>query len=166
MSENKEFKYSGDVSADVAAILAAVENGASIAELANVSKEELENHYALAFNLYNAGNFIDAETVFQALCIYNSLDPRFWMGLAGCRQALKNYQGAIDAYGMAGTMQVFSTPEPFVYAARCFLKRGKKEEAIGSLKGALALVKKGNPEHEAFKKTIDALLELLEPKKA
>ena len=163
---DKKVTLPDGVSAEALGALAAIESGASIASLANVSKDELENLYALCFNLYNAANFVDAEVVFQALCIYNSLDPRFWMGLAGCRQALKNYQGAIDAYSMAGAMQVFASPEPFVYAARCFLKLGKKEEAIGSLKGALTLVKKDDPTHEQFKKTIEALLDLLEPKKA
>ncbi len=163
---DKKIDLPENVSGEALAVLAAMESGASVASLANVSKDELENLYALGFNLYNAANFADAEVVFQALCIYNSLDPRFWMGLAGCRQALKNYQGAIDAYSMAGTMQVFNSPEPFVYAARCFLKLGKKEEAIGSLKGALSLVNKDEPAHEQFKKTIEALLDLLEPTKA
>ena len=145
----------------VASLMESLNKGATISMLCNVSKEQLENLYSLGFGLYNSANFQDAKTVFQALCVYDNLDERFWMGLAGCRQALNDFQGAVDAYSMAGTVQAFASPEPFLYAARCFLKMNKKEEAVATLKGVQELGDEKNPDHMKCRKAASALLELL-----
>ena len=65
----------------------AVLNGATIGDVCNVSQDMLESLYSLGYNLYTSGNYKDAETVFSGLCLYDHNDPRFWMGLAGSRQA-------------------------------------------------------------------------------
>ena len=80
----------------------ALEKGATLADVFNISKEAMESAYAYAYNLYKAGNYKDAESMFRGLCLYDGDDPRFWMGLAGCLQAREAYQLAIDTYGMAG----------------------------------------------------------------
>ena len=83
---------------EIAAIITALNKGASIGDVCNVSDEQIEGLYALAYNLYTSGNFVDAGTVFQALCLYRHKEVRFWMGLAGCRQSQNDLKGAIDAY--------------------------------------------------------------------
>ena len=145
----------------VTAVMEAIRNGASISAVCNVSKDQLENLYSLGYGLYNSANFQDAKTVFQALCIYDNLDDRFWMGLAGCRQALNDYQGAVDAYSMAGTVQAFASPEPFLHAARCLLKMNKKDDAVAVRKGVLELGDEKNPDHMKCRSAANALLELL-----
>ena len=75
----------------------AVLNGATIGDVCNVSQEMLEALYGLGYNLYTSGNYKDAETVFSGLCLYDHNDPRFWMGLAGSRQANGKYKEAVDA---------------------------------------------------------------------
>ena len=72
----------------------AVLNGATIGDVCNVSQDMLESLYSLGYNLYTSGNYKDAETVFSGLCLYDHNDPRFWMGLAGSRQANGKYQEA------------------------------------------------------------------------
>ena len=83
----------------------AVLNGATIGDVCNVSQDMLESLYSLGYNLYTSGNYKDAETVFSGLCLYDHNDPRFWMGLAGSRQANGKYQEAVDAYGLCSAMQ-------------------------------------------------------------
>ena len=128
-------------------IIEALSEGAGIGDVCGATPEQLESLYALAYSLYNAGNFKDAGTVFQALCLYNHKDPRFWMGLAGCRQAQDDLKGAIDAYSMAGAVQRLDDPLPFLYAARCYIRLGDKENAVGALNGLLTLGDEKNPEH-------------------
>lgn len=70
-------------------IQAALEKGATLADVFNISKDTLESGYAYAYNLYKAGNYKDAESMFRGLCMYDGDDPRYWMGLAGCLQARK-----------------------------------------------------------------------------
>ncbi len=166
MSDNTKQINPEDITIQTLAILTAMDDGASIGDMAGITKDQIESLYALAYNLYNSANFEDAHTVFQALCIYSNLDERFWMGLAGCRQAMKNYQGAIDAYGMASAMQKFEQPDPFIHAARCCIKLGKKAEAIKALEGGIALCKDNNPDQLKLKKTALALLDLLKTEKA
>ena len=129
---------------DIATILSALAEGATIGDVCNISNDQIEALYTLAYNLYTSGNFADAGTVFQALCLYKQNDQRFWMGLGGCRQALGEYQGAIDAYSMAGAVALLNEPEPFLFGAQCYIRMGDKENALGALRGLMTL---GDPEH-------------------
>ena len=146
---------------ELAKIVKALSEGAGIGDVCNVSKEQIEGLYALAYNLYTAGNFKDGGTVFQALCLYSHKDPRFWMGLAGCRQAQNDLKGAIDAYSMAGTVQLLENPVPFLYAARCYIKLGDKENAVGAINGLLTLGDEKNPEHAKCHAQARELLSML-----
>ena len=105
--------------------------------------------------------FADAGTVFQALCLYRHKEVRFWMGLAGCRQAQGDLKGAVDAYAMAGTAGLLSDPTPFLFAAKCYIQLGDKENAVGALKGLLTLGDEKNPAHVECHKKARALLTML-----
>ncbi len=147
---------------DIAAIIRAIFNGASIGDVCNVSDTQIESLYALAYNLYTSGNFEDASTVFQALCLYRHKDVRFWMGLGGCRQALGDYKPAIDAYGMAGAVALLEDPQPFLFGAQCYLKLGDKVSAADALKGVLTLGDESNPAHASCHEKAKALLAMIE----
>ena len=139
-----------------------IQKGLTLADVTSMKKEDIENLYALAYNLYTSGNHKDAEVVFQSLCLYNHKDVRFWMGLAGSRQANGNLKGAIDAYAMAGTVGLLKDPLPFLYAARCYVQLGDKENAIGALKGLMVLGDEANPVHMQCRDKAATLLALLE----
>ena len=143
-------------------IMDGILKGLTLAEVTSLSSEYVENLYALGYNLYNSSEHKKAEVVFQALCLYNHKDMRFWMGLAGCRQANGNLKGAIDAYSMAGTVALLKDPQPFLYAARCYIQLGDKENAIGALKGLVELGDSSNPAHARCHEKARALLDLLE----
>ena len=139
-----------------------IQKGLSLAEVTSMKAEDIENLYALAYNLYTSGNHKDAEVVFQSLCLYNHKDVRFWMGLAGSRQANGNLKGAVDAYAMAGTVGLLKDPLPFLYAARCYIQLGEKENAIATLKGLAELGDENNPVHAQCREQARTLLALLE----
>ncbi|WP_446424028.1 SycD/LcrH family type III secretion system chaperone [Mailhella sp.] len=139
-----------------------IQKGLSLAEVTSMKAEDIENLYALAYNLYTSGNHKDAEVVFQSLCLYNHKDVRFWMGLAGSRQANGNLKGAIDAYAMAGTVGLLKDPLPFLYAARCYIQLGEKENAIAAIKGLMVIAEDDNPVHTQCREKAAALLDLLE----
>lgn len=146
----------------VAFIFEAIQKGMSLSDMCNMRTEDLENLYALAYNLYTSCNYTDAEVVFQSLCLYNHKDVRFWMGLAGCRQAKGDMKGAIDAYAMAGSAGLLKDPAPFLYAAKCYIQLGEKENAIAALKGLLSLGDETIPAHASCHEKAKALLTLLE----
>ena len=152
-----------ELTADQLAIMMeGLQKGLTLADVTSTTPEYVENLYALGYNLYTSSNHKDAEVVFQALCLYNHKDMRFWMGLAGCRQANGNLRGAIDAYSMAGTVALLKDPQPFLYAARCYIQLGDKENAIGALKGLVEIGDKNDPAHAQCHAKARALLELLD----
>ena len=63
---------------------------------------------------------------------------------------------------MAGTVGLLKDPLPFLYAARCYIQLGEKENAVGALKGLIALADEGNPAHVQCREKAAALLALLE----
>ncbi|HIU18189.1 MAG TPA: SycD/LcrH family type III secretion system chaperone [Candidatus Avidesulfovibrio excrementigallinarum] len=146
-------------------IQSALEKGATLADVFNISKEAMESAYAYAYNLYKVGNYKDAESMFRGLCLYDGNDPRFWMGLAGCLQAREAYQLAIDTYGMAGVAGGLKDPAPFYYGGLCYLKLGDGENAANAFRAALGFGDESIPEHKACHDRIRALLTSLAQKK-
>ncbi len=140
----------------------AVAKGLPIADAVSMPSEVLEGLYSLAYGLYCAGNYQDAETMFKALCVYKYNDYRFLMGLAGSRQGLKQYELAIETYGMAGVISGLSNPEPLWFAANCYVKLNDKENTLNVLMGLVAICKGDNPEHVTYKVKAEALRNLLQ----
>ena len=143
-------------------LVAGLMEGQTVSQVTGVSEETLETLYALAHGLYTSGSFHDAQVVFQSLCVYNPNEYRFWMGLAGSRQALEQYQAAIDAYQMAAVATSLSNPEPFLFAARCLMKMGRKGDAVIAIKALLKLGDAADPRHVLCHEKAKALLALLE----
>ena len=131
----------------LAVMMEGLQKGLTLADVTSTTPEYVENLYALGYNLYTSSNHKDI---------------RFWMGLAGCRQANGNLKGAIDAYTMAGTAALLKDPQPFLYAARCYIQLGDKENAIGALKGLVEIGDANNPAHAQCHAKAHALLELLD----
>lgn len=146
---------------DVDAILDALGKGATIGDVAGLSQDALEAGYGLAFNLYTAGNYTDAEKLFSALCVYDHHDERFWNGLAGCRQAGDNLEGAIEAYNLATVAGSLGNPAPVVHAGLCYLKLGDTENASALFNAALDLGEPDNREHQAYRERAQAMFDLI-----
>ena len=77
------------------------------------------------------------------------------------RQAQGDLKGAIDAYAMAGTVDLLRNPVPFLFAAKCYIQLGDRENAVGALKGLLTLGEETNPQHADCHKKARALLTML-----
>lgn len=142
-------------------MLEGVFSGMGLGEAAGISKETLEAGYALGHSLYNSGNFKDAETMFQALSIYDHTDARHWMGLGGCRQVNGKLELAIDAYNMAAFQGAFTDPTPLLHSGLCYLKLGDKENAGALFESISCVGDEKNNEHRACKERALAMLELL-----
>lgn len=143
------------------AFIEGLARGATVGDIAGLSSEALEAGYGIAYNLYNTGQYGDAEKLFSALCIYDHNDVRFWMGLAGSRQAIDNLEGAIDAYNMASVAGALSDPTPSVQAGLCYLKLGDPENAAALFDAALEFGQPDDAAHQAQRERARALLETI-----
>ncbi|UQZ90978.1 CesD/SycD/LcrH family type III secretion system chaperone [Deltaproteobacteria bacterium Smac51] len=117
----------------LADVMYTLKTGLPPAVMAGISPEQLEALYGLGYQLYTSGGYEDAETVFQALCLYDYNQARFWMGLAGTQQALGKYLIAVDSYSMAALAEGLNDPEPVYYGGLCCLKADELERAKGAL---------------------------------
>ncbi len=135
--------------------------GASVGDLLGFTPEKIEMLYAVAYSLYNSGKYEQALKLFRGLCLYESTDVRFWMGMGGCQDNLKKYEEAARSYVMGSAMSGFDDPEPLYYAALCFLKDGKKSQAIEVFESIAMTGREGNAHDLDFKERSKKLLETI-----
>ena len=105
--------------------------GETFKELKGISDEELEAVYAVGHNLFSTGRYDDAENAFKLLCFLDHLNKKFWLGLGACRRARKDYQGAIDAFGLAGVLDL-EDARAALQSGECHILLGNKEAAISA----------------------------------
>jgi len=132
--------------------------GGTMADLRGLTGEDIETVYSIGFNLYNQAKYAEAEPMFKFACFYRHLDPRYWMALANCRQMTKDYQAAIDAYGMSYMFDV-DDPWPVIQSAMCYLALENKELAGDSLSLAERAIR--NRPDEKARQRISALRKAL-----
>jgi tetratricopeptide (TPR) repeat protein len=120
----------------------------------------MEVIYMLAFNLYNAAKFENAEKIFHLLSNLDHFERKYWKGLGACRQALQKYDEALLAYGYLGMMRP-EDPDPAYQAAKCFVAVGKMAEAETALRGAL-FGSVNKPEYAEIHARATTLLEVVE----
>lgn len=96
----------------------------------------MEAVYSVAYSLFQNGKLDDAEKVFRFLCFFDHMAQKYWLGLGACRKALKNFDGAVDAFGLAGLLDL-KDPRPALQAAECHIQCGRRDEALSALRAAL-----------------------------
>lgn len=105
----------------------------TLREVRGITTEEMEAVYALAHDYYRTGRYADSESLFEFLTLFDHLTVKYWMGLAGARQAQKKFQKALEAYALVvGSLDVKNYKAGY-YAAQCFLAVGDRESAASSI---------------------------------
>lgn len=140
--------------------------GEPLYRILGIAESTVEARYALAYQLYNAGNYTDAEVLFRWLCTYANTNVAHWMGLGATRQAQKNYTGAMEAYQLAAAYSALTDPAPFFYLGLCSLKLKRTEDAEVALQTVHVLADPNDAEHKKFIEMANALLKGLQTKDA
>ncbi|AOF21279.1 TPA: type III secretion system chaperone SycD/LcrH [Yersinia enterocolitica] len=140
-----------------------LKGGGTIAMLNEISSDTLEQLYSLAFNQYQSGKYEDAHKVFQALCVLDHYDSRFFLGLGACRQAMGQYDLAIHSYSYGTVMDIKEPRFPF-HAAECLLQKGELAEAESGLFLAQELIA-NKPEFKELSTRVSSMLEAIKLKK-
>lgn len=135
------------------------QNGKTIRELKGMTREEMEAVYNVAYNVYSGGDYEKAQKIFQFLCFFDHLEKKYWLGLGSCRQMLKRYQEAIEAYTFAMLLDS-DDPHPPFYAADCHIALGDREAAISGLTAALEW-SGDSAEYQSIRERAGALLAIL-----
>ncbi len=76
----------------------------AIRDILGLDDKQMNGLYAMGYNFYQAGKYDDALKIFRALCLFDQLEPKHWIGMGATLQMLKMYEEAANAYGFAAIM--------------------------------------------------------------
>lgn len=150
---------------EVKEAVALLAKGYNLADLSGLSEEHMEALYALAYQYYEADNFQDAKNIFTSLCLYDTNNEKYYMGLAATLHSLGEYKNAADMYSVACVLSGLLNPEPMYFASICLLKNNQKEDAIVALESIDIMGREGNKLDISFKEKAKNLLSILTEEK-
>ncbi|WP_295409525.1 SycD/LcrH family type III secretion system chaperone [uncultured Thiocystis sp.] len=136
-----------------------VQNGKTLSDLYHLSEENLETIYSVGYGMYASGGYEQANKIFEFLCFFDHLEKKHWLGLGACRQMLKHYEQAIEAYTYV-TLIDFGDPQPPLLAADCHLALGNRDAAISALTATIEW-SGDRPEYAALRERATGLLDLV-----
>ncbi|NGX39069.1 MAG: Chaperone protein IpgC [Chlamydiae bacterium] len=113
-------------------------------ESSPMDQKKIETLYSIAYDMYERGDYSKASDLFTQLVLRQPYVPRFWKGLASCRQMQKEYKRALHAWASLALLEGTS-PHPHYHAAECYLSLGEKVEARKAFQCALTHLKQEDP---------------------
>jgi len=99
--------------------------------------DELETLYAMAYGLYDIGDYRKSAEIFTNLILQNPFETRLWKGLASTRQMQKEYKAALHAWAAAFLLDEKDL-KLIPHAKECFFSIREKEETLKTLQLSLA----------------------------
>lgn len=132
--------------------------GGTLAEWTGADDSDLEAVYVAACLFYDRDEYDTALQLYGVLLMGNPYDRRFAIGMAMCKQMLKQYEDAIGYYANALLMD-FDDPLPSFHIAECMLQKGMRNEALQTLELCISRAKA--PAHQALLQKATELQSLL-----
>lgn len=126
------------------------------------TQEQLDALYALAYSLYEAGNYSHAQTIFSLLALLVPASTKFMMGEAACNFAKQQYAEAIAIYKKVYSADHGLNPEPLYLASMCYIELGDVEQATYILSLASKCQAIENERYDEYKDLCTKLKELIE----
>jgi type III secretion system low calcium response chaperone LcrH/SycD len=110
-----------------------IQEGYSIAEAMDFSKDKLEAVYTTGYQFFNQGKYEKALKLFGFLLIHEQSDRRFFIAFGTCLKMLNVPDEAIKYLAIASVWEP-SDPIPAVQIAECLLSLNRLSEAYDLLK--------------------------------
>ncbi|MGI9276703.1 MAG: tetratricopeptide repeat protein [Endozoicomonas sp.] len=133
--------------------------GGNLAKLGNVSTQDLEATYSMAYNKYQGGQYEEAARAFQYLCFYDQWNPRNFICLGACQLMLGVYTQAIQTLSFAFKLDR-RNPLPMVYVGDARMALKQLDKAYRAYATALKLAKVTNFQHEEMTRVKSVLSRL------
>lgn len=102
--------------------------GGTFKDVKGISDDAMESIYSIAYNLYQAGKYDEAQKMFQFLCFYDHLNKKYFMGLGACQQMQEEYESAIEIFSFVSLLDS-NDPRALVYLGDCYLAMNNKKSA-------------------------------------
>lgn len=109
----------------------------------NITKESVDELYALAFFLYQQKHYLEASHYFRLLAAACPSEAKYWKGLGATQQLLKDYDSALNCYASAQMLNG-TQPDPYLYlhSADCYIALKETKNALKALAAAGMCAKK------------------------
>ena len=134
--------------------------GQTLRVLKGLSSEEMEAVYTVAYNYFQNGRYDEAEKMFRFLCFFDHLSQKYWLGLGACRKAKRDFARAIDAFGLAGILDLHD-PRAAIQSAECHIQLGDRDKALSALRAIVEFTSEDSP-HAAIRKRAELMLDVLQ----
>jgi len=115
-------------------------NGKNLAEALDLTEQNLEDIYRIAYNNYNASQYLDARNIFTFLTLLNSEEPRYFFGAGAAYQMLKDYPNAIAFYVCCTALDLLN-PLPWYHLADCYMNQNQMLDAAVAFNNVLIRTK-------------------------
>jgi type III secretion system low calcium response chaperone LcrH/SycD len=112
--------------------------GLNDADVSPIPMDQERQFYAMAFGLYEKGDYRSAAQLFTQLVLTDPYSEHYWQGLASSKQMAREYLAAVHAWSLCALLKE-NDPLPHFHAAECFLSLDEKEDALKALDAALDL---------------------------
>ncbi len=129
----------------------------SLKEALEISPNEIERIYQLAYNLFKAGKYQDALSIFRYLKRFDPSPPRYAFAIGSCYHFLKEYENAIKYY-LESSIQDPQNPIPYFHIYDCAVKLGRSEMALEALQEAESIAS-DQPQYTQLKTKIQLEIE-------
>jgi type III secretion system low calcium response chaperone LcrH/SycD len=155
VSQQQHQDFSAQDMVEVADSLTGLFNaGGTLGSALGITEDECEAMFQLGHGFYKQGRYSDAFKAFSQLVIWNHLEPRYLIALAGSCQMLGRYADALQHYTTA-TLALLDDPVPPFHCAECLISLGRLPEAVESLELSIQLA---GDDHPVVKSRATALL--------
>ena len=144
----------------IAEIVAKIMQGETImrAEI-GLDDNDMEALYAVTYNVYQSGKYVDAVKLFGILSVLDPTDYRFVFGGASSLQMLGEYLMASMYFQLAAGLDT-ENPAPMLHSAECFLALKDRDGAKFALEQAVERAA-GKAEFAPFRQKAEVMLENL-----
>ncbi|WP_144393330.1 SycD/LcrH family type III secretion system chaperone [Pleionea sediminis] len=134
-------------------------SGGSLSDVLGLDEEQLESFYTLAYQMYEAGNLLDAKKLFQFLCMAEHMSSKYFIGLGAVQKALGDFRSAGEAFSYALVVDPKKN-DAIYFAAECQYELGQLKEAANGYKYYLAMCKESNDFGQWHKQAQDRIIQL------
>lgn len=144
----------------LAEIVAKVMQGETVmrAEI-GLDDNDMEALYAVTYNVYQSGKYVDAVKLFGVLSVLDPTDYRFVFGGASSLQMMGEYLMAGMYFQLAAGLDM-ENPAPMLHSAECFLALKDKEGAKAALRQTVERAG-DNAEYAPVRQKAEVMLENL-----
>ncbi|MCR5536222.1 MAG: hypothetical protein K6F05_02275, partial [Succinivibrio sp.] len=105
-------------------------------------------------------DFQSAKGIFSALCLYDQVNPKYWICLANCLEHLDLYKEAADCYRLLCLVTKGVDPMPYLCLGYCCLQINDKANAQEALELGRELRESAQNEDRQLVEQFDKLLNL------